>query len=294
MILSRPRLLLAGYGMFAVILFLAFVTASFPYAETISTLLAPIRIKVVFQRQTMSFPIGARLQNVQLISLSDERLLLHSPDVTVSPSPTSFLGRPRLRIGAELYGGLVDASIHQDAQAVIADFELKSLNLAHISRQVGDSAAPAQADTSGEHAAPGRFGTILSGELSGSGSAQVTGPGIFGTSASLVLFGSDVKALVVNGLPALELGIVRGEVSLGQGVATLKDIRAQGADGDLEASGEIHLEPDFANSTLQLTLSLSPSSKGRTTFGMLLNLLPHSPSMGPYHLEGPVKFPLVS
>src|SRR5712692_2088051 len=110
--------MLAGYGVFAAILFVAFITASFPYADTISALVAPMRLKVVFQKQEMNFPIGARLQNVRLVSIANEQLLLQSPDVTVAPGVAwLLLGRPCLRIRARIYGGVVDATVRQHAQA---------------------------------------------------------------------------------------------------------------------------------------------------------------------------------
>jgi type II secretion system protein N len=269
----KRSLLLAGYGVFAVILFVAFVIASFPYADTISAFVAPMRMKVVFQRQEMNFPIGARLENVRILSTANEQLLLQSPDVTVSPCVGwLFLGQPRLRIRAQIYGGMLDATVHQSARAVIVDFELDSLNLADMIRGTGD--------------APHQFAVALSGELSGSGSAQVTGSDIIADSASIILIGRHIKAAIVNGLPPLDLGVVRAKVLLEQGIATLQDLRAYGSDGGLEANGEIHLVPDIANSTVQLTVSLTPTTKARASFSLFLNMLPHAPSDGPYHVGG--------
>src|SRR5215469_4483669 len=70
------RLWMAGYVIFAAILFVAFVSISFPYTDTISALLAPMGVKVVSARQAMNFPIGARLENVRLISGATDQLLL--------------------------------------------------------------------------------------------------------------------------------------------------------------------------------------------------------------------------
>jgi type II secretion system protein N len=280
----KRRLLLAGYGVFAAILFVAFVTASFPYADTISAFVAPMRMKVVFQRQEMNFPIGVRLENVRLLSTANEQLLLQSPDVTISLRVGwLFLGRPRLRIRAQIYGGVLDATVHQRARAVVVDFELDSLNLADMIRGAGELQTRAQNE---EGDAPYQLGVALSGELSGSGSAQVTGSDIITGRASIILIGRHVKAAIVNGLPPLDLGVVRAKVLLEQGVATLQDVRAYGSDGGLEANGEIQLAPDIANSTVQLTVSLTPTSKARASFGLFLNMLPHAPSDGPYHVGG--------
>jgi type II secretion system protein N len=280
--MRNRRLLLAGYGVLAAILFVAFLTASFPYAETISALAAPLRMKVVFQQQEMNFPSGARLENVRLISMANERLLLQSPDVQVSPVLVWFLlGRPGVRIRAQIYGGVVDATVQQSARAINVDFELESLNLALMSQRVGE---PKQAED--DEDTPTLLGIALTGELSGNGSAQMIGADFSSGRASVILSARHVEAAIINGLPPLDLGVVSGEVKLEQGVATLQDIKADGSDGELEVNGEIQLAPDITNSTMQLTVSLTPSAQGRASSGLLLKMLPHAPSDGPYHVQG--------
>ncbi len=291
----KRRWMLAGYGIFATILFVVFVTARFPYADTISVLVAPMRLKVVFQSQQMSFPIGARLQNVRLVSLANEQLLLQSPSVTVAPGVAGLLlGRPCLRVRAQIYGGVVDATVRQRAQATIVDFELDSLSLAHLSRGAAEPSLRAQAQGDAEVDALHQLGVVLSGELSGRGSAQMMGPDIIADSASMIVLGRAVKLAIVNGLPPLELGAVSGKVLLDRGIVALRDLRARGSDGEIEANGEIHLAPDVADSTVQLTLSLKPTAQGRASFGLFLKMLPHPPGEGPYHVEGPLTFPSVS
>jgi type II secretion system protein N len=286
----RNRLLLfAGYGAVAAILFVAFLAASFPYADTISALAAPMRMKVVFQRQEMNFPIGARLQNVRLLSMANERLLLQSPDVRLTPGLVWFcLGQPHLRIRAQIYGGVADATIYQSARAINVDFELQSLNLASMSPTAG------QPEVDEEDDALPRLGIALSGVVSASGSAQLTGPDISAGRANMVVFGRGVEAAIINGLPPLDLGVVSGKVTLEQGIATLQDIRANGSNGEVAVKGEIQLAPDIANSTMQLTVSLMPSAKARASSGFLLNMLPHAPSEGPYHVRGALTSPSVS
>jgi len=186
------------------------------------------------------------------------------------------------------------ADIRQYTRATIVKFDLDSLDLEQISREAGNLEFPASGKGNDEGDAPHQLGVVLSGELSGSGSAQVMGPDIIGGSASMILLGRNVKIAIVNGLPPLELGVIRGKVLLVQGVAILQGVRAYGPDGDLEANGEIQLAPDVANSTVELTLTLMPTAKGRASFGFLLNMLPHAPSEGPYHLQGALTGPSVS
>jgi type II secretion system protein N len=269
------RWTLIAYGIFAGILFLSFVTASFPYADTISAMLAPMKLRVVFQSQSMNFPIGARLQNVRLISTASQQLLLQSPDVTVMPRLAwFFVGHPCLRVRARIYGGFVDATVRQRQQAVDVDFAFASLNLA----------------STGELQ---QLRGALTGELSGIGSAHLAHD-ITAGSASMILRGYNVKLVLVHGLPPLELGAINGKVALRQGTLTLRDVTGRGSDCDLEASGDIQLARTAATSTIKLNLSLAPSTAGRARFGPLLNMLPHPPEEGPYHLEGRLISPSVS
>jgi type II secretion system protein N len=286
------RWLLAGYGAFAALLFVAFLTASFPYADTIAALAAPLRIKVVFQRQEMNFPIGTRLEDVRLISTASQRSLLQSPEVRVSPGLFWFLlGRPHLRIRAQMFGGALEATVQQSSPATLVNFDLQSLDLAHMSMTLGELMEAAGDE---EVYPPAQLGLGLKGELSGRGSAQLMGPDIIAGRGNMIFFGRDVEAAIVNGLPPLDLGTVRGKVILEQGVAILQDVRAAGADGELGVNGEIELAPNIARSVMQLTVALTPSRKGRAAFGFFLNMLPHAPNDGPYHVQGALMSPSVS
>src|SRR3989442_690621 len=110
----------------------------------------------------------------------------------------------------------------------------------------------------------------------------------------MVLDGREVTIAIVNGFPPLRCGVVTGEVLLNQGVVSLHKLQTRGADADIEANGEIHLGPDFAGSTVILTVSLVPTAAGRERFGVFLNMLPHPPSEGPYHIEGSLTSPSVN
>lgn len=293
--MRNRRLLKAGYGVFAAILFVAFVTASFPYGDTISALVAPLKIKVVYRSQAMNFPIGARLLDVHLFSTVNEQLLLQSPEVTLSPAVDCLLlGRPCLRLRAQVFGGVVDATVRSRPPATIVDFDLDSLSLAQMSRASEQANLTALAEADAAAGTSHRLDLILTGELSGRGSAEVMGPDLIAGSASMIFLGREVKVAIVNGLPSLELGAVSGKVLLEQGVATLRDVRVRGADGGVEANGKIRLAPNIADSIVQLTISLTPTAKGRASFGLFLNMLPHPPGEGPYHIEGPLTFPSVS
>jgi hypothetical protein len=163
-----------------------------------------------------------------------------------------------------------------------------------MSEAAGESKLGAQAAGIEEGGRARPLGVVLSGELSGSGSAQLSGADLIAASASMTLRGRDVKAVLANGLPPLELGVIRGKVVLEQGVATLQDVRAYGLDGDLAANGEVQVAREIGQSMVQLTLSLRPSVEGRASFGLLLNMLPHAPNEGPYHVQGVLNSPSLS
>jgi type II secretion system protein N len=285
-------LIRAAYGAFAGLLFVAFVTASFPYAEIFSALLAPMKMKVVFQRQTISFPIGARLEDVRLISAADQQLLLESPEITVLPCAWFVLGQPSLRLRAHVWGGRIDATVRQRSRNILVGFRLNSLNLAQMSAPPDGRLRDAKGDQLS--VAPDQLGVLLGGALSGEGSAQLIGPNIIAGKGSITIRARGVTATLVNGLPALELGVLQGRVLFEQGVASLQDLEANGSDGVLTANGEIRIATNLAQSLVELTLWLRPIARAQASFGPLLNLLPHPPNEGPYHLSGPLTSPSLS
>jgi hypothetical protein len=205
-----------------------------------------------------------------------------------------FIGRLCLNVRAKIFGGVLDATVRQHARATTIDFELESLNLARMSAGAGEPKLRSKVEDIGASSNPFGLGRVFSGEISGRGSASLIAPDIMGASARMVLYGRNIRVLLVNGMRPLELGMVRGALVIEQGVATVQNVKANGADGDLAAEGEIRLAPDIASTTAQLTISLRPSSEARAAFGFLLNMLPHPPNEGPYHLEGALSSPSLS
>jgi hypothetical protein len=271
---KRSYLHPAGYGIFAATLFAAFITTSFPYADTLSALLEPMKLKMVCERQDIKFPVGARLENVQLISTANRQSLLQSPSVTVAPSIMWFiLGQPCLEIRAQIFGGLIDVILRQHAGSTLVDFKLESLDLALINRDKRNL----QIQTAGndEDGWAYKFGVVMSGELSGRGSAQLMRRGIIGNNARILLLGHDIKASLVDGLPPIEFGVARAKVAVDQ-------------------SGRLQIAQDIVHSFVQLTLSMKPSAKARTAFGLFFKMLPHDPNEGPFFLQGMLASPSLS
>lgn len=282
---KRSYLFAAGYAMFAALLFTAFVTTTFPYADTLSALLEPMNLRLVCQRQDMRLPFGARLQNVQLISTTNQQSMLQSSSVMLTPSIMWFiLGRPCLKISARVFGGVMDVSLRRGTESTFIDFKLDSLDLALMNRDWPNLwilTAGTQED-----GATDTSGFAIGGELSARGSAQIMRQDITRSSGGILLVGHNIKAVLVNGLPPVELGATRAKLVLDQGLAMLQEVKAYGPDGDLAANGRVQLAQDIAHSLVQITFSLKPSARAKSAFGLFFRMLPHDPNDGPFYLQG--------
>lgn len=265
------------YGLGGVMVFLAFLAASFPYADAVSSMLAPLNLKLTYDTQRMSPPIGAELDNVRVVSTAPGQagLLLQSPAIRLAPTLGSLiLGRPGLRLRAALYGGIIHATVLRRGDLVNVSFDLRGLDL-HASDALR------------------QFGTSLSGNISGNGAAEIRSPDLPDNAGNLSLDGENV-AVHVGDFPPLRLGAIQGVLRLNGGTVTLTDVTANGEDLALEAAGSIQLAADLADSTLELHVSLHPTSAGREHFGLFFNMLPHPPAAGPYVVSGPILSPSIS
>jgi type II secretion system protein N len=275
----RERRALVGYAALGLAVFVTFLVANFPYADTFTTILAPYRLKLVYQDQRISPPIGAELRDVSLISTADagDEPVLQSPAVILAPTFASLLlGRPGLRVRADLYGGVVKATIRQRAGITDLSFRLDELNL-------GDG-RPLR-----------MFGAIVDGLISGEGTAVIGGPNIPDDSGRMTLEGDHLSLAIANGFPAVHLGTLSGLVQLGAGTLKLDGVEAHGDDLDLKASGTIQLGATIDDSTVDLTVYLNPTRAGRDHFGFFLHMLPHPPGPdAPYTLQGDLLAPSLS
>src|SRR5260221_6986974 len=66
----RPRMLIALWALAALAVFAFALIATFPYNLSVSRLLAPYQLKLVYQAQHPRLPIGVELENVKLVSLA--------------------------------------------------------------------------------------------------------------------------------------------------------------------------------------------------------------------------------
>jgi len=271
------RWIIVGVAALCLFLFADFLIASFPYNDALARLLAPYQLKLAYQEQHLSLPIGVELERVELFSTAakPDRLLLQSPAVALAPVITSLiLGKPRLRLHARLYGGSVRATVRQAVDVLYTDFQLENLSLAE--------SQPLR-----------QFGILLGGDVSGTGSANLNAGDLITDNGDARLVGANVTLEITRGFPRIRLGAVSGHLELAGGVVTLDDLATHGGDVEAKADGEIQLAPDLAESTIAARVYLTPTPSGRDHFGILFNMLPHPPGEGPYYLSGPLASPSI-
>jgi type II secretion system protein N len=275
------RKALAAYIAAGLLGFVAFLVASFPYGATISSMLAPYHLRLNYERQRISLPIGAELINVSLLPAAGGQAdpLLQSPEVTLAPTISALLlGRPGLHVTAKIYDGTARAAIRQHRGIVDLAFYLDAINPSRC--------AQLQA-----------LGAIVEGRISAAGTARIVSQSLPDNRAQMTIDGDNLVLTVVNGIgfPPVELGSVTGKLGLDQGTLTLSHIHAAGGDAEVDGSGTIWLGPTAADSTIDLQFTLNPTPAGRDHLGFFLNALPHhdDPST-PYNLSGPLLAPNLS
>ena len=274
----RGRQAIIGYAILGALLFVAFLAASFPYGDTLTSILAPYKLKVVYQSQHMSAPIGAALINVRLISTADPsgQALVQSPEVRLAPTIGSlFFGRPGLNVRADLYGGTVSASIHRKGAMVDLSFAIRSVNLE---------------DSDPLH----ELGALMSGHISGAGSAEISDDEIAQDTGQLALSADDLSVNVMTGFPPIRLGALTGNVRLVDGTLKISGVEGHGADVNLKADGTVELAQNVADSPVDLKVFLDPTPEGRARLRLFLGFLPHPPGSAPYLVHGRLAAPSIS
>lgn len=272
------RRAIIGYAILGALLFIAFLAASFPYGDTLTSILAPYKLKVVYQSQHMSAPIGAALINVQLISTADPsgQALVQSSEVRLAPTIGSlFFGRPGLNVRADLYGGTVSASIHRTGAMVDLSFAIRSVNLE---------------DSDPLH----ELGALMSGHISGAGSAEISDGEIAQDTGQLALSADDLSVNVMSGFPPIRLGALTGNVRLVDGTLKISGVEGHGADVNLKADGTVELAQNVADSPVDLKVFLDPTPEGRARLRLFLGFLPHPPGSAPYLVHGRLAAPSIS
>jgi type II secretion system protein N len=271
-------MLIALWALAALVVFAFALIATFPYNASLSRLLAPYQLKLVYQAQHPRLPIGVELENVRLFSLTGPAAapLLESPGLSLEPTLGSLLfGRAGVRLAAGIFGGTLRATLEQNAGAIAVTFDAQQLSLAQT-RPLAYR------------------GAEVGGVVSGRGTAQIQRTNFFDNSGEGIFTSTGVTLRISEGLPLIHLGDVTGRIIVKDGMVTLLGLESHGGDLDANADGVIHLAPALDMSTIQARVALTPTASGVDHFGFFIRLLPHPPADGPYYLRGPLRAPSIN
>jgi type II secretion system protein N len=258
-------------------LFAAYLISTFPYSTTLSKVLAPMGLEVDSTSQRASFPFGAQLSGVRLISTrpTSAGLLVESPAVTIAPAFLSMLTmHPGVRVKAALYDGVVNVTIRPSGRGTAISYDLDSIELAHQQLWTIPGATAAGA-LSGS-------GNLLlsSGDIAETGAGELSAAGLTLTSA---LASSPIR-----------LGDGHSKFKLDQGTLTIEELTTSGGDLTLTGEGTIQLAPDPGQSELAIDFTVSTAPAAASQLAILLAILPHPPGPQPYHLTGTLNSPRIS
>jgi type II secretion system protein N len=265
-----------AYAAIGVGLFLAFLLATFPYADTLSSVLAPMGLRLSSRGQGMTFPYGLRMDDVMLDSPADGRTFFQSERLRVTPAFLSWLmGTPGVRISADAYGGSFDIRARRYGNAT--DFIFNGADL-HLE----------------SYTALRAMGLNLGGILSGDGEAFVAPNDINADHGTAHLTALGASYRMFAGMAPLKLGDVTAILKLEQGKITIQKLESHGGDLMLSGRGVIQLEPYLPDSEVAIRFQLATTPTGAKQLGLLLNFLPHPPNSTPYFLSGTLGLPSLS
>jgi len=262
-----------AYAAIGVVFFFAFLLVTFPYADTLSNVLAPMGLRLSSRDQGMSFPYGLRMDGVMLESPADGRTLFQSDRLRVTPAFLSWLmGSPGVRITADAYGGSFNIRARRHGDATELSFNGADLHLE-------------------SYTALRAMGLNLGGVLSGDGEAYVALNDINADHGTAHLTALGASYRMFPGMPPLKLGDVTAIVKLEQGKITIQRLESHGGDLMVSGRGVIQLEPYLPDSEVAIRFQLATTPTGAKRLGLLLNFLPHPPNSTPYFLSGRLGFP---
>jgi type II secretion system protein N len=265
-----------GYAAIGGLVFFAFLLATFPYADTLTGVLAPMGLRLSSRGQGMSFPFGVRMEGVMLDSQADGRSFFQSDKLRVTPALLSWLmGSPGVRISADAYGGNFELRAHRIGDA--AQFSFSGTDL-HLER----------------YPALRAIGVNLGGIISGDGEAFIAQDDIAADRGNIHMTASGASYRMFAGSPSLKLGDLTAIVNLDNGKVTIEQLESHGGDLTLSGRGVIELQPNIPDSEVAIKFQFSMTQAGRNQLGFLLNFLPHPPNSTPYFLHGTLAAPGLS
>jgi type II secretion system protein N len=264
-----------GYAAIGVVVFFAFLIATFPYADTLTGVLAPMGLRLSSRDQGMGFPFGVRMNGVMLDS-KDGRQFFQSERLRVTPALLSWLmGSPGVHINADAYGGSFDLRARRSGNATQLSFTGADLHLE-------------------SYPALRAMGINLGGIISGDGDGYISPDDITADHGIVHLSAMGASYRIFAGTPPLKLGDMTASVKLEQGKLTIEQLESHGGDLTLSGRGVIELQPNLPDSEVAIRFQLATTPSGRKQLGFLLNFLPHPPNSTPYFLHGTLATPGLS
>jgi type II secretion system protein N len=274
---QRPRFIRIAYATVGLTLFAAYLISTFPYSSTLTRVLAPMGLEVSSTSQSASFPFGARLSGVRLVSTrpASAGLLVESPAVTIAPAFLSmFTMHPGVRVKASLYDGIVNVTLRPSRRGTAISYVLDSIELAHQQLWTIPGASAA-------------------GALSGSGSLLLS-PDDIAENGDGILSAAGLTFTSALASSPIRLGEGHSKFKLDQGTLTIEQLTTSGGDLTVTAEGTVQLAPDPGDSELAIDFTLSTAPAAASQLAVLLTILPHPPGPEPYHLTGTLNAPRIS
>lgn len=267
----------AFYFGIGTIVFLFSLIATFPYTDVVSSLLAPMGMRLTSDAQHLRLPLGATLDNVRLSSIEPgSPLMLESPSVSLSPALFAMLiGRPGVNVSAKIFAGSLSITLYKTRHGTGLHFTARDLALDQIRTTL-------------------RLEPALNGFLSGRGRLDPLGPGALTTAGKFDLDTRGLTVQIAPGFLALRLGVVSGEFNLADGTLHVVSLNGDGPDGTIGASGEVRLADIPSLCSLNLRVTIAPTPQARERLRFMLGFLPHPPDSRPYLVRGPLITPSVN
>lgn len=271
----REHRLAFAYAAFALVMFVVFVIATFPYARALTVALQPLHLRVTYGEQHSGFPIGAVLEDVRLLETG--RLgpaLFQSDQLSLKPGLGVLIGRPSLSVSANAYGGQAALSLSRASGLAQVGFDLTDIDL-------------------GRYPMPHAVPVKIAGIASALGHLEINGRGISQTgSANLVI--RQLALSLSSAMPELKFNDLQGKFRVNHGILQIDHLAGAGPDLKVDIDGTVHLMPTAAQTTVNLTAAIHPTAAGRAHLRFYLNFLPHPPDSRPYHIRGPLLAPALS
>lgn len=264
----REHAIQIAYGAAGVILFVTFLFATFPYADALSGVLAPMGLRLTSHETGISFPIGIKMSDASLASILDGRTVFQSDQLRITPSLLSMLlGSPGVKVHADAYGGKLELRARQAGDATALAFSGSEL---HLER----------------YAALRAMGLNLGGVFSGDGDFLISQQDFAANHGEMHLTAYDALFRIFSGAPPIKIGNLIANIKLDKGKLTFEKVESQGGDLMISGGGVIELEPNLPDSGVAIKFQLETTPVGRAQLGILLNFLPHPPNSTPYFIHG--------